>query len=161
MSDQLLGLLRIGLLALLYLFFGRVLWAVWAEVRPPRSVPAGGAATPQQRAAAVSAEAGARTAPRGAVSKLVLLEPRSRKGESFTLDTEVLIGRSSSCRVVLADDTYASQLHARVHRDPEQAWVEDLGSTNGTYLNGNRLTEPHRLATGDRIAVGAAVLEAR
>jgi pSer/pThr/pTyr-binding forkhead associated (FHA) protein len=62
---------------------------------------------------------------------------------------------------VLADDTLRLQLHARIHRDPEQTWVEDLGSTNGTYLNGNRLTGAHVVAVGDRISIGAAVLEAR
>lgn len=158
MSDQLLGLLRIGLLGLLYLFFGRVLWAVWSEVRAPRSAPAGTTAPAAPPAAAPSA---ARAPRRAQVTKLVLLEPRARKGDAFGLDTELVIGRSATCRLALEDDTFVSQLHARIHRDGDRAVVEDLGSTNGTYVNGNRLTAPHALAPGDRISIGAAVLEAR
>lgn len=160
MSDQLLGLLRIGLLGLLYLFFGRVLWAVWSEVRAPRTATS---PTPHQVAAPAPASApAAKAAPRRSqVTKLVLLEPRARKGDAFGLDQDLTIGRSTTCRLSLEDDTFVSQLHARVHHDGERAIVEDLGSTNGTYLNGNRLTAPHALSPGDRVSVGAAVLEAR
>lgn len=156
MSDQLLGLLRIGLLALLYLFFGRVLWAVWSEVRSPK------AATAQARSAAATGPAApAPSTSKGTVSKLVMLEPKSRKGETFPVRTELVIGRAPTCGLVVADDNFVSQLHARIHADGTQVWVEDLGSTNGTYVNGTRLHAPATLHPGDRVTVGSAVLEAR
>jgi hypothetical protein len=158
MSDQLLGLLRIGLLGLLYLFFGRVLWAVWSEVRAPRTAPT------VIKGKVPSAPAATTAAPprsRGKVTKLVMLEPKRRKGETFLVQGGLVIGRAPSCAIVLDDDSFVSQLHARVDRRDDQVWVEDLGSTNGTYVNGAKLHAPAGLSNGDRITIGSAVLEAR
>ena len=60
----------------------------------------------------------------------------------------------------VADDTFASSLHARVFARDGGVYVEDLGSTNGTYLNGTRLTMPAVLRPGDQVQVGNTVLEA-
>jgi pSer/pThr/pTyr-binding forkhead associated (FHA) protein len=59
----------------------------------------------------------------------------------------------------MSDDTFVSQLHARVFQRESQAYVEDLGSTNGTYLNGNRVATATPLRRGDRLQVGSTVLE--
>jgi pSer/pThr/pTyr-binding forkhead associated (FHA) protein len=72
------------------------------------------------------------------------------------------VGRAAGCAVSLADDTYVSTLHARVFRgDDGDVKVEDLGSTNGTYLNRAKVGGPVTLHRGDRLQVGNTTLEAR
>lgn len=173
MTDQLLGVFKICLLVLLYLFFARVLWAVWTEVRTPRAPiedrrqRIGG----QERAYVPSIEPGPAMPPaaappratkgrRGRVGRLIVIEPRSRKGAAFAIGDELTIGRATGCTVSIPDDTYISQLHARVYTDNGQVFVEDLGSTNGSTLNGNRLVRPTLIHRGDRLQLGSTILEA-
>jgi len=79
----------------------------------------------------------------------------------FELDVpELTIGRAAGCHVSVADDTFASSLHARVFGRDGTVFVEDLGSTNGTYVNGARLTGATVLRPGDQVQVGNTVLEA-
>ncbi len=152
MPDQLLNLLKIFLLLLLYLFFLRVLRAVWAEVNPPRAVGANPKKVGKQTR---------RVAPRrGGNGKAVLriALPPELKGRTFPLTDEITIGRAAGCQVTL-DDTYASQLHARVFQRDGTIYVEDLGSTNGTYLNRRKVTGPMVFARGDKLQIGNTVLE--
>ena len=72
----------------------------------------------------------------------------------------MLLGRNPECTLVL-DDEYASGRHARVYADGGGWFVEDLGSTNGTYLAGERLTGPRPLAEGAQLRIGTTVLELR
>ncbi|CAB4886168.1 unannotated protein [freshwater metagenome] len=167
MTDSLLNILKYALLALLYLFFARVLWAVWSEVRGPRPgaapVPASTRVVAPSPAAAPVAQRTAGKAPkgkRGAVARLVVLEPKVRKGTAIGLANEVTFGRSPGCTISVPDDTFVSQVHARVFNDQGSITIEDLGSTNGTYVNGNRISAPLILSRGDRVQVGATVLEA-
>ncbi|HZK51397.1 MAG TPA: FHA domain-containing protein, partial [Actinomycetota bacterium] len=62
------------------------------------------------------------------------------------------------CHIVV-DDTYISQVHARFYANGDSYFVEDLGSTNGTYLNRRRITSPAELSRGDRVKIGKTVLE--
>jgi len=164
MSDQLLGILKIALLALLYLFFARVLWAVWSEVRGPRP----GRATAQPNAATVAAPRpaaappvdSAKRAKKAMASKLVVLQPKERKGATFMISGEITIGRANTATISIPDDTFVSQLHARLFRTASETFLEDLGSTNGTYLNGARLTSAQLLRKGDRVQIGSTVWEA-
>lgn len=71
---------------------------------------------------------------------------------------ELTIGRAAGCEITL-DDTYISQLHARLFDSESGLVVEDLGSTNGTYLNRQRVTAPVVVGPGDRIQVGSIVME--
>ncbi|MFM7537854.1 MAG: FHA domain-containing protein [Acidimicrobiales bacterium] len=150
MSEQFLGLLQTLLLVLLYLFFARVLWAVWTEVRADRRtarVMAGGADTA--------------TLLPPPVARVVITAPDARRGSSFELGHELTVGRSGACQVPVAEDTFASQVHARLYRDGADTFVEDLGSTNGTYLNGDRIVVPKPLHQGDRIQIGGTIVEAQ
>ena len=169
MTDSLLNILKFALLALLYLFFARVLWAVWSEVRGPRP----GAAAPVARAqghvapppAAVAAPIPVAVArppkvKRGAVSRLIVLEPKANKGTAISVAQEITFGRAPGCTVSVPDDTFVSQIHARVFNDAGAIIIEDIGSTNGTFVNGNRLTAPTVLRKGDRLQIGSTVLEA-
>jgi pSer/pThr/pTyr-binding forkhead associated (FHA) protein len=168
-NDQILGVFKICLLVLLYLFFGRVLWAVWSEVKAPRlKVSDPGGSLPSQSTAAGDAPVPSRSVPtpkppkgrRGSVGRLVVIEPRARKGLSFAVTNEVTIGRAAGCTVSIPDDTFMSQLHARVFRQDGEAYVEDLDSTNGSFLNGNKLSLALQIRKGDRIQIGNTVLEA-
>lgn len=155
MSEAQLSVLNYALLALLYLFFGRVLWAVWSEVRGPRLSTA-----PVHRGAAAVSDAPAPPRRRETPRRLLVLEPKVRRGSAYPLDREIVIGRGDSCDIQLPDDTFASQLHARIWPEAGVLWVEDLGSTNGSALNGDALVEQRPLAKGDRLQVGNTVFEA-
>jgi len=148
--DQLLNLLKVFLLLLLYLFFLRVLRAVWAEVQPPKAVEA-----PVKKHGKQTRRVASR---RGGPTVLRILMPPELKGRSFPLGDEITLGRAAGCQVTI-DDTYASQLHARIFRRDGRYWLEDLGSTNGTYLNAKPVTSAVALRRGDRVQVGRTVLE--
>ena len=158
MSAQLLTILQLCLLALLYLFFFRVLRAVWAELRPPKLVEV----TPRSVAVPAGARTGRRARrqqPAQAVEpRLVVLEPAELRGRAFPVGAEMTIGRAAGCQVTL-DDTYASQLHARVFQRDGQFLLEDLGSTNGTYLNRQKVAGAMVLHAGDKVQIGNTVLE--
>ena len=170
MTDQVLNILKFVLLGLLYLFFARVLWAVWSEVRTPsrRPMPAtqrGGnqrtaAAVRQAPQAATSGRKGKQQARRRA-SRLVVLEPKSRRGLTVTIAGEITLGREPDCTISIDDDAYVSSLHLRVFDYEGQPMVEDLGSTNGTFHNGVKLTGAKLLHPGDRLQVGTTVIEAQ
>lgn len=87
-----------------------------------------------------------------------MVEPPEIAGTTFELGDELTMGRSAGCQITL-DDTYVSQLHTRVFRREDRYFVEDLGSTNGTYLNRNKVGAPTPVNPGDRIQVGSTVLE--
>jgi len=149
--EQLLNLLKIFLLLLIYLFFLRVLRAVWAEVNPPKVVER--PAKPKRERAVRRPGRRPSTGP-----ALRLVAPEELKGRSFPLGEEVTVGRAAGCQVTI-DDTYASQLHARVFLRDGQVYVEDLGSTNGTYLNRRKVTGPMVVQRGDKLQIGNTVLE--
>jgi len=183
MTDQLLDILKIAFLALLYLFFIRVLWVVSSEVRATRAsvnARAGvvtGAATQASQATHIAANPVPVVSPvgppppvparkvargkRGTVGRLVVIEPRARRGSSYAVGPEITLGRSPGCTVQIADDAFVSNLHARVFVADGYLLAEDVGSTNGTYLNGVRLAQPRPIIRGDRLQVGNTVLEAQ
>ena len=166
MSEQLLNILKLALLALLYLFFFRVLRAVWAELKPPKAVnvaPGVVAAAPARppKPAKGAKPAKAPKAKRGqsaSATQLVVHEPPALRGATFPLGDDVTLGRAAGCQITL-DDTFVSSLHARVYRRDGNYVVEDLGSTNGTYLNRKRVAGPMVAQRGDRLQVGNVVLE--
>ena len=69
------------------------------------------------------------------------------------------MGRSATCDVVIAEDVYASTVHARITRDDDGLWAEDLASTNGTWVNAERVAQPTKLTRGDVLQVGGTVFE--
>jgi hypothetical protein len=149
MTDQVLNVFKIALLALIYLFFARVLWAVWSEVRTP--------------VATTGKIVGSRTREkkRKGSSVFVIVEPRQHRGASFTLSNSLTLGRVADNDIALDDDTFMSSHHARIEIRPEGVWVVDLDSTNGTFVNGQRVTGDRSLRKGDRLQVGSTVLEMR
>ena len=148
MSEQLLTILKFCLLALLYLFFLRVLWAVWSELRPSRDRPS-----------PPPPPAPKKKRPKGEpIGQLIVVKPPEQAGVGYELTDELTVGRAQGCQVRL-DDTFVSQLHARVFRREGKYLVEDLGSTNGTYLNEKKVAGPMTMSAGDHLQIGSIVLE--
>lgn len=160
MPEQLLTVLKLCLLALLYLFFLRVLRAVWAEVSPQKVV------TPDPVGPAPATAKAPRARPtrsqRRAVlpTKLAVVDPPERAGTEFSLHEEVTIGRAPGCSIVF-DEQYVSQVHTRVFQRESQVFVEDLGSTNGTWVNGVRAVGQMPARPGDRLQIGNVIMELR
>ncbi len=154
MPDLLLQVWKLVLLAFIYLFFFRVLRAIWATLRTPTAIgrPPVAPVAPAPRPAK-PVEGG-----RG-VNRLKVLQPPEQAGVVYEVEEELTIGRAAGCKVNI-DDTFVSQLHARVFRRDGQVMIEDLGSTNGTFKDGNKVAGPTPIQKGDRIQVGRTVLEA-
>jgi hypothetical protein len=155
MSEAVLTVLKFCFLALLYLFLFRVVRLTVRELRAP-ALSAQPPAAPPAPAPAPRRER--RSEPRGAL-RLHIIEPAARRGETHTIDREVTVGRGGGCALVLNDDTYVSQLHARLFQQNGEGYVEDLGSTNGTYVNGKQIAGVTRLARGDHVQFGQTVAE--
>lgn len=153
MPEPLLTILKFCFLAILYLFFIRVLRAVWAEVKGPAPAPV---ATPAARPTRATIGGHHSSKPPG---RLKVVEPVERRGRTYELADELTVGRAGGCQVALEGDSYVSQLHARVFRREGQFYVEDLGSTNGTYVNRKKVTAPIAIRKGDRLQIGKTVME--
>ena len=144
--EEALLLLKIAFLVLLYLFIWRIVRTASRDVRSPQEsfVLAPQASRP---AAPVTAN--------GAGRLVVLQSPALAPGAEHVLDSTALtLGRASENDVALADDEFASANHARVEPRRDGVWIEDVGSTNGTYVNGVRLKRPQKLAPGDVVRIG-------
>lgn len=146
-SEQLLKVLSMCLLALLYLFFLRVLRAVWVGVKGPMLTAATIAPAGETRR-------GRKQSPQG----LTIVAPPEMAGQRFPISGELTIGRAAGCTITL-DDTFSSQMHARLYQRDSALYVEDLGSTNGTWLNREKVTGPLVLRKGDHLQVGNTVME--
>ena len=153
MPESVLTILKFCFLALLYLFLYRVVRVVLSEMRAPAPAPP---APVGQPTAPVPAPAKSRG--RGP-SKVRLLEPTSRRGEVFSLGDELTVGRGGGCGIVL-DDGFVSQVHARLYRRDGDVFVEDLGSRNGTLINGQPLQGAVKLRRGDQVQFGQTIAEA-
>ena len=167
MPVAVLTILKLCLVGVIYLFLARVVRAVWVEIRTDRIAPTAAGpvhttptppAPPQQPVGRRATRRAAKAEQANARPRLKIVEPPGLLGTLFTLDDEVTIGRAPGCAVSL-DDTFASQLHARIFQRDKQWFVEDLGSTNGTWINRKRVHGPMRLLPGDRLQVGNTVLE--
>ena len=146
-----LSALKYALLALLFLFIWRAMrWVV--RGLSVETVPA-----PQAGGSSRAAGA-AREAP-PLPSTLIVHVPDGRP-KSVRLETTTTIGRGPACELRI-DDTYASAEHARIFARNGAWYVEDLGSTNGTYVNEQRLAAPAMLTASDRIRIGTTVVELR
>jgi hypothetical protein len=159
-SPPLLTILKYVFLAVLYLFFLRVLRAVWIELREPeiarveRLVPSA-----ETMLVPTIARSDPGPGPPGTNYALVEVTPDGAEVRRFPLGNETSLGRSPGCGIALSDDTFVSQVHARVFRRDGRVWIEDLGSTNGTYVNEARVGPPVVLEVGDRVQIGQTVLE--
>jgi len=145
-----LSALKYGLFALLFLFIWRSMrWVVrglTVEARPRgRGAKSGkGAADP--------------ALPPGPSEVVVYAD--GAKPRNVKTTASMVVGRAPECELLLAD-TYVSQQHARIFGKNGSWYVEDLGSTNGTFVNEQKLAAPAMVQPGDRVRVGTTVLELR
>jgi pSer/pThr/pTyr-binding forkhead associated (FHA) protein len=137
-------ILKILFLLLLYLFIWRIVRTASRDLRLPQE---SFILSPEQAAGLVGAAKPIST------GRLVFPDGRKRGLDSRA----VSIGRSGQNDIALTDD-FASARHARVEPRRDGVWVSDAGSTNGTYVNGSKLSKPQRLKPGDVIRVGSTEL---
>jgi pSer/pThr/pTyr-binding forkhead associated (FHA) protein len=154
MPTLVLDLLKYAFLAVLYIFVARAVKAVYIELRGPRT-PRGERGAP---APAPARAASRRT--KKAARRVTVVEGDKHKGKSFDIGDELMIGRGDKCHIVL-EDPYVSTVHARLFPKDASTMVEDMGSTNGTYLNRKRISAPMEVHKGDRVKIGKTVLEVR
>ncbi|MFF4350413.1 FHA domain-containing protein [Streptomyces sp. NPDC001530] len=173
MSELTLTVMRLGFLAVLWLFvivavqvirsdlFGTRVTQRGSRREAPRQAAARQAAPPPQRQQAAPSNSGGGRQRRGAPTKLVVSEG-TLTGTTVALQGQTItLGRAHDSTIVL-DDDYASSRHARIYPDRDGQWiVEDLGSTNGTYLDRSRLTTPTPIPLGAPIRIGKTVIELR
>ncbi len=144
MPESVLTVLKYCFLALVYLFLFRVVQVVIRELRAPASDEAGDGRRDRRGRRDV---------------RLRILEPESHEGELYPLGEEITVGRGGGCGIVLPDDSFVSTVHARLFRRGNEVFVEDLGSRNGTFLNGDPVSTATRLRRGDRVQFGQTVAE--
>ncbi len=156
MSELTVTVVRLGLLAALWVFVFSVVAVLRGDLFGTR-VTARAAATSRRPAAPAPA---AKTSSRRVPQQVVVTEGPLR-GTTIALGQQsVLIGRSPESTLVL-DDDYASSRHARIFPKDGEWFVEDLGSTNGTYAGRQRVTGPQKLPVGSSLKIGTTVLELR
>jgi hypothetical protein len=140
-------LLKIAFLVLLYLFIWRIVRSAARDLRLPQESMI---LAPHQ-AASLLPQPVARELGRLVVLKSPILD----EGEVVTIDSHALrVGRGLDNDLSVDGDEYASSHHARFEPRRDGVYVEDVGSTNGTFVNGIRLTRERRLAPGDVVRIG-------
>jgi hypothetical protein len=154
-TEQVLLALKAGFLVVLFLFIWRVIRVSRRDLRAPQESMILGAAAAE---AAGLGRAAATPTPTGAPRLLVLSSPTYPPGTVVRLDDDVTFGRSPECDVVLENDPYASSRHATVFARDGARYVRDLGSTNGTHVDGHQIVAEHRLRAGDELRVGETEL---
>ncbi|KAB1986668.1 FHA domain-containing protein [Streptomyces populi] len=172
MSELTLTVMRLGFLAVLWLFVIVAVQVIRSDLFGTRVTQRGSrreAARPQQAARQAAPPQQRQQQPpsgggrqrRGAPTKLVVSEG-TLTGTTVALQGQTItLGRAHDSTIVL-DDDYASSRHARIYPDRDGQWiVEDLGSTNGTYLDRSRLTTPTPVPLGAPIRIGKTVIELR
>lgn len=162
MSELTVTVLRLGLLVLLWVFVLSIASVLRTDLFGTRVVNRRPAAPKKANRAAAAPEA---TTPRPQrnprVPTQIVLTTGPLTGTSLPLrDSGVLIGRNPECTLVL-DDEFASGRHARILRAEDGWYVEDLGSTNGTFVGQYRVGDPVPVETGTAIRIGRTVIELR
>ncbi len=154
MSELTLTLIKVGFLALLWMFVLSSVSVIRSDMYGERVDPRRAAAAPKQ------AKAPKRSAKkkRGAPTQLVISEG-TNAGVSVPLEgAPILLGRGADATIRL-DDDYVSTRHARFVPHGDDWYIEDLGSTNGTYIGSQRITTPMVVAIGVQVRVGKTIAE--
>ena len=158
MSELTLVLIRFAYLAILWIFVLSCISVIRSDMfgaRVAREASGRGPSRQERRAKTKPAK------PRKGVPTQVVILEGGNKGETVSLDeAPLLIGRGNDAAIRL-DDDYVSTRHARIANSGEQWFVEDLGSTNGTYVGTTRITQPTALQLGTQVRIGKTIMELR
>ena len=146
-DEALLGL-KIAFLVVLYLFIWRIVRTASRDLRLP------------QESFILTPEGARERKERRASGRLTVLEsPALTKGHSIGIDSApISVGRGGQNDVAIERDEFASSAHALFTPQRDGVWIEDIGSTNGTFVNGEQLDEPRRLVPSDVVRIGATEL---
>lgn len=154
MNELTITALRFGLLALLWFFVFAVVGVLRSDLYGAKR--GGGRAQRESSAAASKAPRAVRKGP----THLAVIEGGMR-GTTLPLnETGVVLGRNPEATLVLSDD-FASGRHARIYAESDGWYIDDLGSTNGTFIGNERIGEHVRVDAGTRIRIGQTILELR
>lgn len=145
MPELILAILKYLFLLLIFIFLARAVRAMYLEV------------------------AGLKTTSRPDVSEAsrprpakppdhVTIQAADGKTKTYEVNEELIIGRADKCHIVITDP-FASQVHARIFRRDGGVFIEDMGSTNGTYLNRKRVSSPLAVGRGDQARIGKTTLD--
>lgn len=147
--------LKAAFLVLLYLFIWRVIKAASRDLRV-RSAPQESFVMAPAQAREITGDG----EPKGGPSRLtVLASPSLQQGSGLEVGpVPITLGRADDNSSPLPKDDYASSHHARVESARDGVWIVDLGSTNGTFVNGDKLAGRRRLKNGDVVRVGQTEL---
>ncbi len=162
MSELTLTLIKLGFLAVLWLFVLSAVSVIRSDVfgtKAPANAPRP-KARPKEKARQKKSEPKSRKPSRGVPTKLQVVSGPNA-GQSVPLsDQPILLGRGTDAAIRL-DDDYVSTRHARFATNGEQWFVEDVGSTNGTYLGSQRITSPVPVGLGIQVRLGKTIVELR
>ena len=147
MSEQFLELLKFLFLALLYVFFIWVVIMSLLQLRKPKK-PIRSLKKDKNEEALT------------ATTYLLTIEPQDTQGTEYPLEEEMFLGRDEECEITISD-SFTSHRHARIFLQENTLYLEDLTSTNGTFVNGEKIEKPHLLEQRDRIQIGNTVLEVK
>ena len=148
-TDETLLILKLAFLVLLYGFILLIVRTATKDI--------GGA--PQESIVLGAAEAAALRAQYTRPAHFVVLDgPTLQRGSTLEVKESTTVGRGPESGVLIDADDFASALHARIDPRPDGVWVVDLGSTNGTFVNGARVTTERLLQPGDVLRVGQTEL---
>ena len=132
-----LNILKLIFILLIYLFLWQIGRSIGAHIGPSQSV---------------------RRSRKG--GELVVVRSDTIAGQRFPIGAPAVLGRAEDADIYV-DDAYASEYHVRIGVQEDEVVLTDLGSTNGTYLNGRRVTVPTNLQKGDAVQIGKTILEVR
>ena len=147
MSEQFLELLKFLFLGLLYVFFIWVVIMSLLQLRKPKK---------PKRAINKDLDVDSQTV----ITSLLTIEPQDAQGIEYLLGEEVFLGRDEECAITIGD-SFTSHRHARIFLEENSLYLEDLTSTNGTFVNGKKIEKSCVLQIGDQIQIGNTVLEAQ
>ena len=153
-------LIRFAYLAILWIFVLAAISVIRSDMFGARIEPSAATRREQRNAEKEARRSRPAKPPRGTPTRVVVVDGPTA-GDSVPLDQlPLLIGRGSDAAIKL-DDDYVSTRHARIAASGDQWFVEDLGSTNGTYIGTVRITQPTTITLGTQVRIGKTILELR
>ncbi len=155
MSELTLFLVRVAYLAILWIFVLSAISVIRSDMFGARMPSAPGVAAPPK-----PARQKAPPKRRGSPTHVAVIQGQNAGATANLAEAPILVGRGNDAAIRL-DDDYVSTRHARIVASGDQWYVEDLGSTNGTYLGTQRITQPAPIGLGAQVRIGKTILELR